>query len=880
MVASTLALAAAANYPAPFVQGGTANVALVWGGQDASTVDLFAAANIQSSLASALANQASGGSSGGGSTVSGEAYELFTSSSPLLLNASLNSVRTTVTETNLPTVLADGTFSGDVDSDTTFSIDIGTNPRTVFAKEPTSSDDPTVGILVGTTALNYLYNATTTFSKAVCFNCSDSEGEEIELFGQKFTVSSGTTDSDLVLFKSSDTVDLSVGGDAPHPSEEVEIEGTSYLVELVAASDTSATVKLTNQATGEADQKEINEAQSKKILDVEVAVDTADENNFQLTAQVILGASKVTLTDGNEVQIGTSDDPIDGTQVDFTNTIETGNITKLVIQVFAEDGSSDFITPGNAMIDPVFGSFKIDFSGLESDDDRESIEVKVSGNDKMTLGFTNWQGKSVTSQEWVNNESSAWGTSFLGDASDWRIFVQEHSKINETAYAVVGNEDDGYLVRLRTLSNSSSTTPADDQVVFENVFDTTQKWEASITTEGSGTIDIGGKSYSVTYWDDRDGDEDEYVQLNYPDSSANDVIVYPSIETSKGAKLMFYEPLTINITDADFTGAYKNITNLKIPDGDGYSNIVFATAGAGTSNGPLNYTVTVGSGTATHINTSTLASADGLIGAVRYNVTSTGVNNTVTLRIEDGVGGTVITRPAIILLEEQDDANNYEATIVQTGGAGTSDNGIGVSDVDFTWNADAAMDGSAYGSSGLQLESNDDLYVMMDVWGTKVTVDQSTSDQYTATISYPDNQVVANVYVAEEAAIISGGSSSGGSTSLGEIIVEDSEVSQVAAKHLIVIGGSCINEVAATLLGSESALCGSDFEDATTIGSGSFLIETFSSEWGDNRVATLVAGYNAADTTNAATFLRTQTVMTNVGDKYIGTSGTEATLQV
>ena len=45
-----------------------------------------------------------------------------------------------------------------------------------------------------------------------------------------------------------------------------------------------------------------------------------------------------------------------------------------------------------------------------------------------------------------------------------------------------------------------------------------------------------------------------------------------------------------------------------------------------------------------------------------------------------------------------------------------------------------------------------------------------------------------------------------------------------------------------------------------------------------DKVATLVAGYNAADTTNAAKYVTTQTVDTMVGKKYKGTSATQATL--
>jgi hypothetical protein len=109
---------------------------------------------------------------------------------------------------------------------------------------------------------------------------------------------------------------------------------------------------------------------------------------------------------------------------------------------------------------------------------------------------------------------------------------------------------------------------------------------------------------------------------------------------------------------------------------------------------------------------------------------------------------------------------------------------------------------------------------------------------------------------------------------LGSVAVSDAEVASVASNNLIVVGGSCVNSVAAQLLGG--ALCGANFEQATGAGAGSFVIETFSQSSG--KVATLVAGYNAADTSNAAKYLTTQAVDTTVGKKYVGSSATSAQL--
>ena len=151
-------------------------------------------------------------------------------------------------------------------------------------------------------------------------------------------------------------------------------------------------------------------------------------------------------------------------------------------------------------------------------------------------------------------------------------------------------------------------------------------------------------------------------------------------------------------------------------------------------------------------------------------------------------------------------------------------------------------------------------------------MDDSDSDQKLATISYPDEQVAALVYGAANSAEIEASTSGGSGTVkvLGSVAVKDSEAASVSTKNLIVVGGSCVNSVAAELLGG--ALCGADFEAKTGAGAGSFLIETFSRSSG--KVATLVAGYNAGDTANAAKAFTTQTIDTSVAKKYKGTSAT------
>ena len=115
-----------------------------------------------------------------------------------------------------------------------------------------------------------------------------------------------------------------------------------------------------------------------------------------------------------------------------------------------------------------------------------------------------------------------------------------------------------------------------------------------------------------------------------------------------------------------------------------------------------------------------------------------------------------------------------------------------------------------------------------------------------------------------------------GST-LGEIVVLDREVSSVSSKNLIVVGGSCINSVAANLVGG--AYCGAAFTQATGIGSGEALIKSYGDKYAVGKIALLVAGYDVGDTEKASQYLRNlgpTKIDTSAGKAYKVTSATSA----
>jgi hypothetical protein len=898
MIGSSVGMAAAASYTAPFVQSGAADVAVIYG-SNAALSDVVGAASIQSDLATALAAQtATGGGTTTTASITGEAVSLDTSSTRIWLNTSLNTAKEILTKTDLPTVLGDYTFSGNADAKLTSSINFisgaaagaANSGKVIFEKQPKSSDDPNIGISLGAEQYS-LYNATITFGKEVAFNHSDSEGENIKLFGREFVVSTSTDGDTLVLFSSAEEVTLVAGGDSPNPSISTEIGGTSYDVELVSGSDDTATIKVNGES------KEVSEGSSKKISGLEVAVKSVDESTALniITASILIGSEKITFEDGAQVTKGADEDPVDGTRVFLGGSdasYKVSTMTELTVEVYKPTSSTDAIKAGETFVDPTFGSFKLDFIGLSSgldDAGRDTISIENSGDKAMSLTFTD-DGENTGTIDFAYNKTGLFN---MTDDNSYTIHVIEGANISENEYMVLGNEEYGHLVQVTQIYNNTGTEYSNDKVTFSDVM-SGESYSTTFTAEGDGTVTIEGKQYEVFFRGDGD---DGWLMIKYPssESNANSMVVYPTIKTKNGAKIALIEPQRFCLSNFTWAGEADKLTTIKLPDGDGYTDVTVTWDEAAYLTTAENYTNITVSGTGVtaggdELNLSILSDVYNFtIGDITYYLKSIAaygdtLASTCTTEIGllnvamQGQATTNLTmhgtddahRPGVLIWEEKDDNNEYKVVYVdlETNPAGSSSDGVGVNDVLFT--SDTRWSKT--------LASDSDIEKEVDWWGTVVTTDSSDSDQKTVSISYPDNQVYAQIYIGEDEAVISGSTttSSGTATELGKVTYEDSEITSVQGKNLLVVGGSCINSVAANLLGQGA--CGADFTALTDVSSGEFLIETFDSPYTSGKVAMLVAGYNAADTTKAVTYLTNNAVDTTSGTKLKGTSATEATV--
>jgi len=136
-----------------------------------------------------------------------------------------------------------------------------------------------------------------------------------------------------------------------------------------------------------------------------------------------------------------------------------------------------------------------------------------------------------------------------------------------------------------------------------------------------------------------------------------------------------------------------------------------------------------------------------------------------------------------------------------------------------------------------------------------ILVEEDTSgDQATLTMEIPLEQKFAKVIITgEDFDYTTTYDSEGGiivpeynEIGVGKAIL-DTEVGDITASNLIVVGGPCVNTIAATLMGLPSTMPGCYEQFPITQGEGLvYLVDN------GEKVAMIVAGYTAQDTRNAA----------------------------
>ncbi|MFB6246641.1 MAG: hypothetical protein ABEI74_03560, partial [Candidatus Pacearchaeota archaeon] len=645
----TLGTASAAQFPKPFKQNGSVDAAIVYGSNAAAT-DQTAAGNIQSDLDLPSTTN---------TTIGGSSVDLYRQSSRLYLGDQLNKEKSSALDSDdLPEVLADATFSGaEAGSSSSNGVDysqevrIGDDPKLGYRKQPTDEEDPVVGWNVSEdsdNANNYTFSYTLDFDSSVNFTAQESVGEIMQIQGKEYAVSADTGPNELYLTESAEELNLEYGPDSSGSREmEVTIDGKSYTVRLDSATSNSARVTVTGP-DGSSDSESIDEDNTKDIggLTVTPTYTSSDDVGNVVSATLVVSGEKgqIRLANNNSVEVGTDESTVDGTYVQVNGGSGNFNNTdSITVYSSGMNDDKDAITKDNPFTDPAFGNLNVALesfsSGTKMDSEgRETFSIQNNDDETATIDFTSHEGNQV-SMEWYSDGSNINGNGTLMKEGN-QIHVVENATVETDEYVVLSNEESGSgaILELTDVSEDDSN-PSEDTVSFKNVL-TGNTFDAEIKDGSANTAEITQfvDTYDLTYNESNGGS----VNIDYTGSGK---VVFPSIETSEGARLAFTEPKefksnvtsTVNLPNGDED--YIELKTSDVPNSTGVANSDLFGGGSNSAN------------------------------SWRYNVTNTTDSNesySVKLARPDG---TAIDNAAVHLIEEESDASEYGSVVVEMGTA-------------------------------------------------------------------------------------------------------------------------------------------------------------------------------------------------------------------
>ncbi len=701
-------------------------------------------------------------------------------------------IKNTVTTTDLPTLLASGTFYDDNGISYKFDQYISWGAGTVaFGNSGGDLTDPALYIDTGTSTAAPLMNYFVTFNKPLNLSSSNVIGNTIDLLGTKYTIGSGSsydgTTNKLVLFGSSNAQLLSEGQE-----QTVVINNVEHKVKLLGVSSSTIAV-----VSVDGESKEVTQGNSYTINGVDVYVDSVFyyPKEAQVSqAKLSFGAQKLILENGQAVKTGTTEDTVEGTLVTLTGVANTG-ISKVTVAMTAKDQSKDYITAGGAFTDPVFGAIKAAFYGLNRGA-TDKITIDNSGTTAATVKFTDYRSneKTVT---YAYSSSVSFAPS-LNWTSTKQFHVLENETVRKFDYVLFTPTQGSEFSRVMQYSAASNLGSSGAYIELTDVFtgDTTRVY---LLPSGylSATFYLDGQAYYAAIV----STTAQTVSFTWGTNAAVNVVgdttmVYPLIKAKGGE----WVALTHNVT-------LVNMTTYEFPT-------------ANSTNSSFQY------------DTNTMQGALVTLGRVTYAIDA---SNSATLATA-AAAGVGIANPAILVVEEKgkDTSNNdvQDAIIVKMAdGSGSG--------VDLTISTPILT--AATSSSAAETTDNSVTWYY-DRFGTMVKYD--SDGQGLVEITYPDNQAEAIVAVGSNPTFTAAGGGTTVETAVkitAPVAKLDSEISTTAVNSdLVLVGGPCVNTLVAELL-KATVTC-----DTWKYKEG--IIKEVTGIFGTSHKALIVAGTTKADT--------------------------------
>jgi hypothetical protein len=720
-------------------------------------------------------------------------------------NLAKSGLKTTLTKNDLPTTLASGTVTDD--NGNAFNYDqylaMGAAGTVAGGKSNGDLSDPAIYLATGSNVNTPLYTSTVVFNKLLNISSTTVQGNSIELFGGTYTIGAGSvfdgvTDK-LILYSSANAQTIGQG-----ETVTVNIDGVDHTIGLVGtSSSTSAVVSVDGES------RSVVKGNSYTISGVNVYVEdvfyfgggaTAPPGSVKIS--VSTGGSKVTLENGAAVKTGNQDDTVDGTEVTLTGTASQG-ISKIEVKATAKDANNDYILPDSGFTDPVFGTFKVAFGGMNVGV-LDTITIDNSGTTAANVKSTDYRGNEKT-LTWAYSSSASWNPQLNATSSN-AYHVVEGEVVKKNDYIILTPSQESEFSHIFQYTSSSSLGSSGAYIDLKDMFSgTTSRVYLTAESNYGGTFYVDGQAYFVNS-SAQSTSMQFYMGTGAAVGNTGDAItVFPLVKLKNGE----WFTLTHNVTLTD-AATYDLPTNASFVYDEATMN---ASGLTGSNYGRVSYYITAG--------------------------------NDLTLSTDSGVSG--VTGPALLVLEEKAKDTSTPEVDIQDAIIVTLNQGSG-STIAATI---AAPSLTAAGTTNLGTkESDNSVTVYADRRGTMLEHD--TDSQGLITITYPDEQSTSNVAVGPNPTFTASGAAGTVEQAVkitAPVAKLDSEINTASlSSDLILVGGPCANTLVATL--AETAANGIPACADWSLTTG--LIKEVTNAFGSGQKALVVAGTTADDTRSLA----------------------------
>jgi len=555
--------------------------------------------------------------------------------------------------------------------------------------------------------------------------------------------------------------------------------------------------------------KTVREGFSGKINGVDIYVREIfgpDYSGQQRYVDLYLNANSLKLDNGREVQ--KSNENLPGTRVQFVNSGNRISEIKITVTPYKLENDTRYLKEGESFIDPVFNSVKFTLQGTTpglTDSERDDIQVSATREDRIGIEFSNKLNKQYTLDVLVPS-------SIMLDANLHPMYSSNCTK-----------QDWHWVDQTTTQQVWNDTTNMTDTVTVITPINQSYCSMPGTYTYNATTLGI----------------------------DANKRLV---VENNKEIREGDYFVTT--------SGEYSQIWEVENVRSDGKVDIQDVAGGN---------TVTLSMGT---IGSSAyLSLADGSSAQIQ-------LMNETSIVLKSKAANYLYTYRGAKIVLPTDNSGNIQVVEETPYNGGdfysntNTGNKLGNTSLNFTWvyqnsrsGRDMFLKGTNYGIKGIDYWTGDvgdsDAYSVTK-YGTFIK--ETGSDDKKLNIYYPGEAVKNNFYIGEINSV-----TQTTTTNIGSDIVLalDADTSKYQDRNIIVVGGSCINAVAAGLLGEERPICGEEFTAKTGVTAGHYLVQAFNNPWSPDKVAILVAGYNAEDTTKGVNDILANPMNLSVGSKII-----------